>query len=410
MPGKLFSGTTYTSGPRMSGNFNSDFIIKDVAKDIALLEPYNFPLISYLYLNNRKKWRTTANPLTKFEWGQDELIQNVDTVASYTSGAGGTSLVVTPTVIGLYHVGKRVRFEDIDQTGTVTAVSTTITVLCDGGANWDAGATALAATNILLLGEAMSENQDAPSAISTSKVMQYNYCQVFQKKISFTERLLMAAMNGGLYGGDDWEHQIKSRQLEMKRDIEMALWFNGAASLTTPATGEYRTTTAGIFYQVENGAGQIATFTGSLDEDELDAAVQKKKQGSNKATLFAGPDLARDIERIVKARYGNWGPVKKYGAIEGSDNVNVITYESMGKSIDIIRNPLFEGKYASWGVILDDEYVQPVSAANDDKGSRKMRLEVNVQTPGAPRKEAQYKADVGIQVKCAPAHVIIRPA
>lgn len=408
MPTKLFTSTAYTSGVRTAGNFGTDFAVRDVSKELPVLEAYNYPLTAYLYLNNQKKWVTTNNPSSKHEWGQDELVQNADVISAYTSGSGATDMVFTPTTVALFQVGMKVRFPELNQSGRVSAVSSTVTVVRDGGLNW--GGVLTPGRNAQIMGWALGENASVPTAITTNKFMRYTYCSIYQYPLSINERLMAAMLNGGTYAGVDWDYEVEKKQKEMKRDMEMQNWFNDAPTSWTISANEIATSTGGVFYQVRNDGGQIANYSGAFDEDEMLAALKLKKIGTNKCTLFAGPDLSSDIEKVIFNRYRNDGPVAKYGAIKGGDNVKCVTLEIQGKVVDVIKCPLWEDEDAKRGILLDDAYVSPIQMAPDHKGSRKMRFETNIQTPGAPRKEAQYKADTGIRVKNGPAHVIIEPA
>ena len=405
MPTKLFgANTTYTSGTRFAGGFNANFIIRDVEKKLWLLEPYNYPLFQYLFMQKNKS-HTTNHVRSLYEWGQDELIQNLDTLVSATGGGGVT---LTATIADSTYVvpGKRFRLEDTDETGTVVTVpggGVTFTALRDAGLNWTAPSNN---TNIHWIGEAYSENAAYPTAVSTSKFMPFTYAQIFQKTISMSDRMIASTINGGTYGGNDWDNQMKSRGLEMKRDIEQAFWMN-PAPFTTTVANVLTTFTGGVWQFIIDGGGFVDSYTGALTEAKWDGFLKQKKYGSNMCTAFCGVDAAADLETIVKNRYSNRGPVKKYGAIEGSNNVDVIEYAAVGKTVDIIRNPLWEGKYAKKVVLLDDMYVELVNMANDKKGSRKMRIELGIQTNGAPREDAQILADVGVAVKCGPAHCIL---
>ena len=397
----LLSANTITHGSRYTGNFNSDFIVRDVEEKMYLMDPYNYPLFQYLFLQKNKSIQTT-NPLTKHEWGEDELNPALDTLASAATG-GSTTMTIVPTETYLYKVGTKVRFEETDETGVVTAIGTI--VVTKDASTWTSVS---AGTNIHLLGESYTEVQAPTTFIKTNKVMMNGYCQIFDKMISFSERAMMAAIGKGVYGGNDWDYEMEKKAKETKRDIELAFWLNGAAVASATA-GVYRTSTAGVIYQVENGGGTVQPYSGSIDEDEFDLFLKNKKLGSNMATLFCGIDAAADIEKIVKARYSNIGPVKKYGAIDGSNNVDVITYSAVGKTVDIIRNPLWEGKYAKYAVLLDDEHVNLLHAGPDHKG-QKMRTEQLVKADGTPLNEAQIKADVGVIVKNAKTACILKPS
>jgi hypothetical protein len=412
MPTQLFSGNSYISGTRFAGSFNSSFIIRDVEKRLWLLEPYNYPLFQYLFLQKHKS-HTTNHVLSKYEWGQDELIQNLDTFSAVSVSTTSITLTVASTTYIV--AGKRFKLEDTDETGTVSSVtnSTVFVALSDSGSTWT---TPTVSTNIHWIGEVYSENSAVPTAVSTNKVMPFTYCQIQQKVITMSDRMIASTKNGGTYGGNDWDNQMRSRGLEMKRDVESTFWENPlptTQSVSDNGSTVTRTLTGGILAQIQNntagfGTGFVDSYTGTFTEDKFDGFLKQKKYGSNMCTMFCGNDLAADVEKIVKARYSNFGAVKKYGAIEGSNNVDVIEYSAVGKTVDIVRVPLWEGKYGKRGVLLDDQYVELVNMADDNKGSRKMRIEMGIQANGVPNESAQLLTDTGTALKCAPAHCIIQ--
>jgi hypothetical protein len=392
MSDKLVLGNTFTQGTRYSGNFNTDFLVRDVEDKIYLIDPSNYPLFQYLFLQKSKSVMV-GNAFTKHEWGEDELVADDDTLASAGSG-GSTTMTIVPNDTALFRLGTCVRFEETDETGTVTAISPNIVVTRDSG-NWTSVS---ANTRVLLLGEGYSEIQAPTGYVKTSKAMFYNYCQIFSKLVSFSERAVMASKNGGIYGGNDWDTEMTKKGKEMKRDIENAFWFNGDAYYTA-SSGVVTTKTAGVLKQIEARGGFMQPYTTAITEDSWDNFLKRKTLGSNVVTAFAGYDASADLEKIVKARYSNIGMVKKYGAIENDgESLEVIPYYAFGKRIDIIRVPLWKGKYSGHVVLLDDNYVKLQHAGNDDKGSRKMRTEQLVKADGTPLKEAQFKADVGVDI------------
>lgn len=405
MADKLLSSTSITVGSRYTGNFNTDFIVRDVEKKMYLLEPSSYPLFSYLFLQKKKSVQT-ANYLTKHEWGEDELLPASDTLSAAATG-GGATMTITPAEPALFRLGTKIRFEETDETGTVTTWSaTTPTVTKDSG-TWTSVSNG---TRIILMGEAYSEVQAPTQYVKTSKVMFYNYCQIFSKLVSFSERMIMSTMNGGTYNGNDWDAEMEKKAKEMKRDIELAFWFNGAAALAT-TNGVNTTHTAGILSQIYDRGGLYQPYTGAIEEDAWDNFLSKKKIGSNKVTAFAGLDAAANLEKVVKARYSNIGMVRKYGAIEPQgDALSVMQYFGFGLEVDIIRVPLWEGKYSKYVVLLDDDFVKLQHAAPDDKGSRKMRTEQLVKADGTPLKEAQLKADVGVDIINAKTAQVLYPS
>jgi hypothetical protein len=68
-------------------------------------------------------------------------------------------------------------------------------------------------------------------------------------------------------------------------------------------------------------------------------------------------------------------------------------------TIKIVWDPVLDGKFVNWGITIDEGNVKGRHMGNDDKGSRKFRIEANVQTPGTDRKETKLLADIGVQIE-----------
>lgn len=408
---QILSGSTLLSGTRKTGNVPGDFQVRDVMKEVFSIEPWLYPLSQMVFLE-KSAGHQCKNVYGKVEWIEDEMIWNQDTFSA-VSGGGTNTLTITPTQIKLYTVGRMIRFEDTDQVGRVATVgSTTFTVSRPNSS--DTWTSPTAGTNIHLLGSANGENSLPPEAVSDFGVFRYNYPQIHEKTIKMTDRMIAATKAGGTYDGNEWVTQLRKRGKEMRRDIEMNSWFaTDAYAAVDSTTGEVITYNKGVFAWVLDNGGTDATYsTTGITEDELDNIVYQRKFGTPEAVVFAGNDLTAGIEKIIKARYSNVTAVERYGAITGAGvggGVRFVEYTVGGQVLQIVRNPLWTGKYAKWGCILDMGCVQPIYFPPDDKGQRKMRMEDNIQDPNAPRKEAKILADIGIIVTTAAVNTVIRP-
>lgn len=405
MPELILTGTDVQKGVRMTGGVPSDFVIKDVSNEMMLVEPVYYPLMQWAFLSKSVKRHVTANVNSLYEFSNRELLPNIDTIVDNGTG-GSATIVIEVAEPDLWVTGKSVRFEDTDETGIVTNVSgADVTITKDSG-NWTQPTIG---TNIYLLGEAHGENDDPPVSVYVDPVMRKTRTQIFQKTVTMTDKMWAATTHGGTYGGNWWDHQLNDRAKEMKRDIEMAFWLNGAHMIRTTSNASV-TKTEGAIYQIENYGGFLGGYTGgTASEQELDDFLGLSVRGSKRKTMFVGTELLDDIEQILKGRIDYDGPVARYGPIEGDDIINVLTYRKANVIIDIIWEPLWEGKFAKYGVVLDDNYTTLVSYASDSKGSRRMRLEMDIDENGAPRNKAQMLADIGIALDCAPHHGVFKP-
>ncbi len=178
-------GYKYTEGTETSN-------IRDVASRIALLQPDDAPLLAFINgLKNKKK---TGNPT--FEWFEDDLRQNIVTVA----GAETIDATVIDVTTGQ---GVRLRVNDLllaasGEVMRVTGISTdAITVVRDVGSVISVAMVAL--DELVIIGTAMQEGANAPTSVWKGKVAKENYVQIFRDMVEMT----VTQANTDSYGGDD---------------------------------------------------------------------------------------------------------------------------------------------------------------------------------------------------------------
>jgi hypothetical protein len=67
-----------------------------------------------------------------------------------------------------------------------------------------------------------------------------------------------------------------------------------------------------------------------------------------------------------------------------------------------------DGKFKNFGFTLDAENIRLRYMANDNKGSRKFRVEEGVETSGVDGKTDKIMFDVGIEIHNEETHGILR--
>lgn len=412
MPKKIVTATTIGTGVRSAGSISGDFVAQNIVEDMMFIAPFQTPFLNYLFLNKSVQWHQTAHLLGLCEIAERELVPNLDTVSTLPTG-GSATMTVVPTEPNLYVVGKSILFEETGETGIVTSVTagTSFVVTRDldssnASQTWTAPS---AGSNIHILGEAHGENDNPPESVYVNPYMRSTRVQLFQKTIKFTDMLVASTKNGGTRGGNFWEQENRDKAASMKIDMENAMWFNKNHFVKT-TSNLVVTKTEGVFYQIENNGGQVLPYGANADRQDIKEFLRMSKLGSKKKTFFVGDDLADDIEDAIEDKYSNTQAITRYGAIDGDDTINILRWRTNNLIVDIIRNPQWQGQYSKWGALIDDNYLNGYYYAPDNKGSRKFRLEMGIQSNGAPREEAQYLSHVGVGISCAPCHGIFRPS
>lgn len=258
-----FTGkATYSAGAELPE------LVEDVGDVIGIISPFETPLLDALG-DPRRVARGTVH-----EWIEDALLPNVDAVdeTSFSPNATGA------TTFGVEHadrfrVGDQVRGAGSGEVMLVTAVSAPdITVVRGYG-----GTTAEALSDgqeLVILGNAALEGDDAPDARFTSRVRKQNYTQIFTKSVRVSGSHLASQAIGVR---DEMDYQMQERLRELLRDLENCV-INGVASGSSPqGSSTVRRTMNGILSQLttnvfEPGVGAIPPGKGA-GQDELSDAV-----------------------------------------------------------------------------------------------------------------------------------------
>ncbi len=382
-----------------SGTMNTANAVPDVEKILYLMKPYQTPLLQFLWFSGRKS-KEVRSPFAKFSWFESELYPHQTTTKTTITASGTPATLVLTTgncnSITIFNTDDIVLIEETDQMAYVSAKNTTQVVLTHID-----GATSLASlqsegTYLKIIGSRNTEYAGVRTAVSVKEVEKYNYLNIFSESVATTGR----HQAGETYtDGVDHAALVAKKIEEMKLQAERYFLFAPSQGYAT--AGNYRTTWGhGFLGRIQT---HVNSYSPTLDEDTFDDHLREVfEKGSNRKIHMCGSGQLTEINKFIKSRYEiNPSPVTTiYG-------VNVREYMTPFGTVDLIWNPMMDGKFTNYGFTLDADKVRLRYMANDKKGSRKFRIEEGVETPGVDGTTTKLLMDLGIEIHNEECHGIL---
>lgn len=368
----------------------------DIDTVLRLIKPYQTPLFQWLFLSNKQS-KVVLNANGKFSWFEDEYLPHQTTIST-SSAISLTSTYYLNftssncTDVSFFKLNDLVYIEATDEVAFVSTVtsSTDITLTKVHSTIPTALTVIPAGSNgsyVRIIGSWNLENNEKVTSVTTEEVEVYNYLTIFNEGIGTTGRD-QAGQN--YTDGKTHDEEVMKKMEEMKMMYERnAIYSNVAYSYGT-TTATKKTVGKGFKGFITTNA---VSYSGAISEAALDAFfAQVFAKGSNQRTFLVGNNLFNGIMDIIKAKQGSFDPV-----VDGSYGVRVVNYIHGMGDVKIVRDQMLEGKFSNNGFLYEESQVIPRHMGNDKKGSRKFRLEANVETPGADRTETKLLADIGLQ-------------
>lgn len=382
-----------------SGTMNTANAVPDVEKILYLMKPYQTPLLQFLWFSGRKS-KEVRSPFAKFSWFESELYPHQTTTKTTITASGTPATLVLTTgncnSITIFNTDDIVLIEETDQMAYVSAKNTTQVVLTHID-----GATSLASlqsegTYLKIIGSRNTEYAGVRTAVSVKEVEKYNYLNIFSESVATTGR----HQAGETYtDGVDHAALVAKKIEEMKLQAERYFLFAPSQGYAT--AGNYRTTWGhGFLGRIQT---HVNSYSPTLDEDTFDDHLREVfEKGSNRKIHMCGSGQLTEINKFIKSRYEiNPSPVTTiYG-------VNVREYMTPFGTVDLIWNPMMDGKFTNYGFTMDADKVRLRYMANDKKGSRKFRIEEGVETPGVDGTTTKLLMDLGIEIHNEECHGIL---
>lgn len=388
------------SGVNNSANAVALNLLPDIEKVLVKTKPYQTPLLNLLWFSGRPAKEVTSQ-LGKFEWFERGFMPHQTTnKAAITASGTPASLTLTPSNtndLTIFNVDDIVLIEETDQMAYVSSRTTSQVVLThiDG------------ATNLVsiqnegmyfkIIGSRVNEYGGVRGGMRNAEVAMENYLNIFSDSVASTGRF-QAGKNWT--DGVDHASLVAQRIEELKLQIERYFLFAPVKGYAT--SGNYRVTWGhGFLGRIQSN---VNSYSPTLDEDLFDDHLKEvfAKGGSRKLHMCGSNQLV-EINKFVKTRYElNPNPVTNiYG-------VNLKEYVTPFGIVDILWNPMLDGKFANYGFTIDVEKIRLRYMANDDKGSRAFRIEEDVETPGVDGKSDKLLSDVGIEIQEEACHGILK--
>ncbi len=361
----------------------------DIDKVLYLLKPYQTPVLQWLYFSQgRNKAEKIINSSGKFYWFEDEnypYMTTLDTAFSSVEASStdnvnfGDKTMFNEGDIVLIESSEQLVYVDSVDGGEVDITTLSGNNIADASAN----------THVKIIGSLNYEFDGARTAVATQETEMYNYASVFSETVSTSGRY----QAGEQYtDGRTHKEQVRKRIEEMKSQVERNFLFSTERGSKLNSTSKYRATYG------YGALGFISTnktsYAGTLSESAFDNYLKSVfAKGSNIKRHYAGASQIQAINKIVKDLYQvtDTDNTSEYGAA-------LNTYITPFGKLKLFWNPVMDGKFSGYGFTLDEENVKLRFMANDNKGSRKFRIEDHVETPGTDGEITKLLMDVGLQL------------
>ena len=255
--------------------------------------------------------------------------------------------------------------------------------------------TAAATGTIRKIGTLDHEYAGTRTAVSTQPIQVSNYLTKFNESVGMTGRQQASKT---YTNGMSFKDQIDKKVDEMKLLYENNFKFATQSGVKTVTGADGNT------YNATYGKGlqgmittNVHTYT-TLTEPIIDAflATIFSTGGSGVKDLYQGVNQSLAFAKIIKDKIMVPGEtiVEKYGT-------KLTRYVMTQGTLNLVWDPTMNGQYIDWGFAVDPDAKKPLKMrfmSDDDKGSRKFRIEKHVETPGTDGRLDKFLADIGIQV------------
>ncbi|HYO10572.1 MAG TPA: DUF5309 family protein [Tepidisphaeraceae bacterium] len=312
-----FTGkATYTAGSALPE------IAEDVADLVAIASPHETPLLDALG-DPARAARSTVH-----EWLEDALLPNTDQVNDATFANPLTDAQFVVDHADRFRAGDQIKIDASNEVMLVTAVNlgtSTLTVVRGYGGT--AAQPLSDNANLVILGNAALEGDDAAAARFTARSRRSNYTQIFTSSVEVSGSELAVRQIGVR---DELDYQKVQRTRELLRDLENSI-INGRAPAPPAAAPEgsstVRRTMRGIrsFLATHVFTPGVGGFPADVDlsEEQLNLALRQIWASSNGHVdlVVVGGQEKRQINQFVAIG-------RKFSGGEQTFRDNVTTYES----------------------------------------------------------------------------------
>lgn len=385
--------TQTVSGPVSSYNALAAIQMPDNDKLLYLLYPFQYPLFQKMYFSTGRRSQAVINDKGLFSWFEDELFPNTTTWSTGLTGGSATENIQTLLTLNFLQPYDLLLVEETGQMLYCTTITTNTTVSTMNGT--DLITACSAGTVVRKIGTLDHEFAGVRTAVSTQPIQVSNYLTKFNETVGMTGR----QQGSKTYtDGMSFKEQIDKKVDEMKLLYENNFKFSTQSGVKT-ITGADGNTYNATFGKGLQGMITTNVFSYTvLTEDLVDQfmATIFSTGGSGVKDLYMGVNQNLAFAKIIKDKIMVPG-----NSITESYGVKLTRYVLTQGTLNIIWDPTMNGQYKDWGFAVDPDAKKPLKMrymADDDKGSRKFRIEKHVETPGTDGRLDKFLADIGLQV------------
>jgi hypothetical protein len=382
------------SGVRSSATALAANTKPDIDSVLKLIKPYQTPIMQWLFFSNKQS-KVVTNKNSKFSWFEDEYLPHQTTILTAVSLTSTYYLNLTTTEaadVSFFKLNDLVYIEATDEMAFVSTVtSSTDITLTKVHATIPTALTAIPAggigSYIKIIGSWNLENNEKTTSITTQEIEVFNYCTISNEGIASTGR----DQAGENYtDGKTHDEEVMKKMEEMKMMYERNILFSNVAVTTGTTTATKKTIGKGMKGFITSN---VQSYSGAITDTVLNTFFSNVfAKGSTQRTFVVGNELFKGINQIAIDKQGSFPSV-----IDESYGGRIYNYLAGEGDVKIVRNQLMDGKFTHAGFIYEEGQVTPRHMANDKKGSRKFRIEAEVEVKGADRTETKLLADIGLQ-------------
>jgi len=308
-----FTGkATYSAGSTLPE------MAEDVSDLVSIVSPYETPLLDHL----GDPARSAAS--TYYEWMEDDLLPNTDTINDTTIADPTNESTFTVTHGSRFRVGDQLRAEGSLETMLVTVIDGNDLLVTRGYG----GTTKAPIANsqvVHILGNAALEGDDAPAARFTTRVRRGNWTQIFTASVRVSGSDLAVRK---LAVSDELDYQKQERLREMLRDLEATVICGTAPAANGEGSATVRRTMKGILPTITSNVFKpnVSGFPADTDlsEGQLNLALRTiwEKSSARVDTIVVNGYQKRRINGFITST------ARSYQPADGHYRDMVSTYES----------------------------------------------------------------------------------
>ena len=359
----------FVPGTKSTVDNNGSTVVLDLADGLQYLNPSNDGLAilkrigtdGFTYANHKNEWRET------------ELARRAETIT--LADGVGTALTVADAY--QYQVDTVLACEAERMLVTAIANATTLTIT--RGYAGTTGA-AHAAKQMMTLGTAKKEGDDASSGLTDNGTPLFNYDQIFERGVALTNHEIAALS----VGGDKLSDQLERRFIEANRELFQAVLYGQKSQDTV----NKRWAMGGLVGFLSSNVTNVA---GAVSISAIDALLLKiVEAGGDPKTIGVHPYQAQKLAAL-DTNYQNIGKRERTGGA-----LKITTWQSMvvPHDIEIIQDLSYRRDELH---INDWDHIKIGHLdSNGVNGNWKV---VNPTKPGANREERTIRGTFSMKVE-----------